>query len=89
MINKENRKEAGVDFILEDIANMKCLFDKCTFSFVHRAGNKCAHRLAKFVVKLTRNVEWEECFPIWLYESAQNDYRGRNFDVSNLVISCL
>ncbi|XP_027127808.1 uncharacterized protein [Coffea arabica] len=46
MINKENEQDTRVDTILEDIANMRCLFEKCTFSFVHRAGNSCAHSLA-------------------------------------------
>ena len=87
MINKENEQQTRVDIILEDIANMRCLFAKCTFSFVHRVGNSCAYSLAKFAVKLTKNVEWEECFPMWLHESAQNDYKGRDSDVSNLVIS--
>ncbi|XP_027067691.1 uncharacterized protein [Coffea arabica] len=87
MINKEKDQHTRIATVLEDIANMRCLFEQCTFSFVHRAGNSCAHSLAKFAVKLTTNVEWEECFPMWLHESAQKDYKRRNSDVSNLVIS--
>ncbi|XP_071914084.1 uncharacterized protein [Coffea arabica] len=87
MINKEKDHHTRIATVLEDIANMRCLFEQCTFSFVHRAGNSCAHSLAKFAVKLTKNVEWEECFPMWIHESAQKDYKGRNSDVSNLVIS--
>ncbi|XP_027158012.1 uncharacterized protein LOC113759629 [Coffea eugenioides] len=87
MINKETGQQSRVDIILEDIANMRYLFAKCTFSFVHRTGNCCACSLAKFVVKLTKNVEWKEYFLMWLHESAQNDYKGSNSDVSNLVLS--
>ncbi|XP_027067716.1 uncharacterized protein [Coffea arabica] len=88
-INKENGQQSRVDVILEDIANMRCLFAKCTFSFVHRTGNCCAYSLAKFAVQLTKNVEWEEYFPMWLHESAQNEYKGSNPDVSNRVLSSL
>ena len=57
LINKENEKESRIDIILKDIANMRCLFDKCAFSFGHRVGNKCAHMLAKLAVQPVRNVE--------------------------------
>ncbi|XP_027165365.1 uncharacterized protein LOC113765398 [Coffea eugenioides] len=82
MINKEDKQQTRIAIILEDIANMRCLFEQCTFSFVHRTGNGCAHSLAKFAVKLTKNVEWEVCFPMWLLERAQNEYRGSSSDVS-------
>ncbi|XP_071921741.1 uncharacterized protein [Coffea arabica] len=73
MIMKESIRDSRVAVILEDIQNMKSLFDKCTFSFVNRLGNGCAHNLAKFAVKLVRQVDWEGNFPMWLKESAQKD----------------
>ncbi|XP_071924941.1 uncharacterized protein [Coffea arabica] len=82
MINKEDNQQTRIAIILEDIANMRCLFEQCTFSFVHRIGNGCAHSLAKFAVELTKKVEWEVCFPMWLHERAQNEYRGSNSNVS-------
>ncbi|XP_071927124.1 uncharacterized protein [Coffea arabica] len=82
MINKEDEQQTRIAIILKDIANMRCLFEQCTFSFVHRSGNGCAHSLAKFAVKLAKNVEWEVCFPMWFHESAQKEYKGSNPNVS-------
>ncbi|XP_027122315.1 uncharacterized protein [Coffea arabica] len=81
MLNKKQKQQNNIVVVLEDIANMRCLFEQCTFSFVHRDGNRCAHSVAKFAVKLTTNVEWDVCFPIWLKEEAQSDFRGSESDV--------
>ena len=66
---------------------MKELFDQCTFSFVNKIGNSCAHNLAKFAVKLVRDVVWEENFPMWLKESAQKDLLDSNPFIADLIIS--
>ena len=88
MIGEENVKESRVAISLEDIQKMKGLFDKCIYIFsINRLGNNCAHNLAKFAVKLVRDVDWEGNFFIWLKESAQNDLLGSNPFVADLVIS--
>ncbi|XP_027166351.1 uncharacterized protein LOC113766348 [Coffea eugenioides] len=82
MLNKKQKQQNSIGVILEDIANMRGLFEQCTFSFVHRDGNRCAHSVAKFAVKLTTNVEWDVCFPMWLQKEAQSDLRGSESAVS-------
>ena len=61
--------------ILEDIEDLKQIFDCCIFSFAPRTANGCSHSLAQFAVKLIRNVEWEGSFPAWLLDLVRKDMR--------------
>lgn len=67
MLREEGDKESKIAVILEDIEKIRDLFEKCTFSFVSRVGNKCTHKLVKVVVKLVRNFSWEGAFPMRLH----------------------
>ena len=57
MIMEENVMESRTAVILDDIDNMRGLFDQCTFSFVNRIGNIYAQNLAKFAVRFVKNLK--------------------------------
>ena len=58
--------------ILEDIVELRKVFELCSFSFVHRTGNQCSYMLAQYAVKLVNDLNWENHFPVWLTDLAQN-----------------
>ena len=72
-INTGNVQDNSIKTILEDIGDLRQDFDCCKFSFVPRAGNGCSHSLAQFTVKLIRNVEWKNSFPMWLIDLVRKD----------------
>ncbi|XP_071924712.1 uncharacterized protein [Coffea arabica] len=72
-INIGNVQDSSIETILEDIGDLRQDFDCCKFSFVPRAGNGCSHSLAQFTVKLIRNVEWKNSFPMWLIDLVRKD----------------
>ncbi|XP_027182178.1 uncharacterized protein LOC113780591 [Coffea eugenioides] len=73
LINTDNVQEGRLQTLLEDIDVLKKRFESCNFSFVPRTANSCSHELAQFVVKATRNFEWESSFPAWLSALARKD----------------
>ena len=87
MIKEDSNKKSRIAVILEDIEKMRSLFEKYTFCFVSRVGNKCTHKLAKVAVKPVRNVSWEGNFPMWLHKSVQTDHSGSYLLVTDIVLS--
>lgn len=75
-ITAADLKDSSMSTVLEDIWQMREVFEQCTFSFVYRTGNDLCHRLAKFAIKLVNDVKWEHDFPVWLKELALKDYRS-------------
>ncbi|XP_071933729.1 uncharacterized protein [Coffea arabica] len=74
-IHTKGREEAPIGTILEDIKQLCGMFQCCTFLFINRDGNRCAHQMAQFATKLVFNVIWKQSFPLWLKESIQEDNR--------------
>ena len=74
-IHKKGREETPIGTIMEDIKQLSGMFLCCTFSFVYKDGNRCAHQMAQFATKLVSNVIWKQSFPLWLKETIQEDNR--------------
>ena len=55
-IHKRCMEESPIATIMEDIRQLSDMFQYCTFSFVYRDGNRCAHKMAQFATKLVSNV---------------------------------
>ena len=73
--HKRCMEESPIATIMEDIGQLSDMFQYCTFSFVYRDGNRCAHKMAQFATKLVSKVIWKQSFPLWLKESIQEDNR--------------
>ncbi|XP_027155242.1 uncharacterized protein LOC113755435 [Coffea eugenioides] len=74
-IYKTGLVETPIGTIMEDIRLLSDMFQDCTFSFVYRDGNRCAHKMAQFATKFVFKVIWKQSFPLWLKESIQEDNR--------------
>ena len=74
-IHANGREEAPIGTIMEDIKQLCGVFQYCTFLFINRDGNRCAHQMAQFATKLVSNVIWKQSFPLWLKESIHEDNR--------------
>lgn len=74
-ITTGNDQRGSLAIVLEDIADLRHNFESCNFFFINRLGNQSSHLLAKFAVKLERNVEWENHFPVWLTDIANKKFR--------------
>ena len=74
-IHTKGREEAPIGTIMEDIKQLCGMFQCCTFLFIKRDGNRCAHQMAQFATKLVSNVIWKQSFPLWLKESIHEDNR--------------
>ncbi|XP_027125094.1 uncharacterized protein [Coffea arabica] len=56
-INTRNVNNYNIATVLEDIQELRQWFQSCSFSFVHRAENRCSHELAQFAVQLVQDIE--------------------------------
>ncbi|XP_071933079.1 uncharacterized protein [Coffea arabica] len=72
-IHKRGMEESPIATIMEDIRQLSDMFQYCTFSFVYKDGNRCAHKMAQFATRLVSNVIWKQSFPMWLKESIHED----------------
>ncbi|KAL3510127.1 hypothetical protein ACH5RR_029528 [Cinchona calisaya] len=50
--------------LLHDINNIGDLFQICSFKIVTRNGREICMKVASFVKKLRKDVEWENFFPV-------------------------
>ena len=79
MIKSNNVQDDHIATILEDIEDLVKGFEQCKVSFVPRSANVRGHRLAYFATQLVNDIDWENNFPTWLVEAANNDRRAETF----------
>lgn len=75
-INNHELDESMLSIVICDILNLVHSFWCCSFCFVKREVNGVSHSLAKFAIKLIKEVKWETSFPMWLKKKSQDDDRA-------------
>ncbi|XP_027118501.1 uncharacterized protein [Coffea arabica] len=76
MIFSNNVQDDHLATVQEDIEDLMKGFEQCTVSFVSRSANVGSHRIAKFATQLVNDIDWENNFPTWLVEAANNDWKA-------------
>ena len=79
MIFSNNVQDDHLATVREDIEDLMKGFEQCTVSFVSRSANVGSHRLAKFATQLVNDIDWENNYPTWLVEAANNDWKAETF----------
>ncbi|KAL3500434.1 hypothetical protein ACH5RR_039527 [Cinchona calisaya] len=58
--------------LLEDYLALSSLFQLCSFSLVSSHNNSLCFKVANFAKDLVKDVMWENFFPIWVANLANN-----------------